>query len=67
MHQSVHKKKGINIDDKQTGLVSLEEIQPAESKIIKSVQEGYFQDEIEALKKNSGWKQVAVLLDWIHS
>ena len=54
LHQSVHKKKGINIDDRQTGLVSLEEIQPAESKIIKSVQEGYFKDEIEALKKNRG-------------
>ena len=49
--QSVQKKKGINIDDRQTGLVSLEDIQSAEKEIIKSVQEEYFKDEIEALKK----------------
>ena len=32
--QSVQKKKGINIDDRQTGLVSLEDIQSAERQII---------------------------------
>ena len=45
--QSVQEKKGINIDDRQTGLVSLEDIQSAEKEIIKSVQEEYFKDEIE--------------------
>ena len=49
--QSVQKKKGISIDDRQTGLMSLEDIQSAEREIIKSVQEGYFKDEIEVLKK----------------
>ena len=62
LHQSVHKKKGINIDDRQTGLVSLEEIQPAESKIIKSVQEGYFKDEIEALKKKQRLKASSCII-----
>ena len=56
MLQSVQKKKGISIDDRQTGLVSLEDIQSAERKIIKSVQEGYFKDEIEALKKKQRLK-----------
>ena len=46
---------GINIDDRQTGLVSLEDIQSVEREIIKSVQKGYSKDEIE------------VWLDWIHS
>ena len=49
--QSAQKKKSINIDDKQTGLVSLEDIQSAEWKIVKSVQKEYLKDEIEALKK----------------
>ena len=66
--QSVQKKKGISIGDRQTGLVSLEDIQSAEREIIKSVQERYFKDEIEALKKKKRLKKhVAVLLDWIHS
>ena len=38
---------GINIDDRQTGLVSLEDIQSVEREIIKSVQKGYFKDETE--------------------
>ena len=54
--QSVQKKKGINIDDRQTGLESLEDIQYAEREIIKSVQEGYFKDEIEALQKKQRLK-----------
>ena len=54
--QSVQKKKGIIIDDRQTGLVSLEPIQSAERDIIKSLQEGYFKDEIEALKKKQRLK-----------
>ena len=44
---SAQKRKGINIDDRQTGLVSLEDIQSAEKEIIKSVQEGYFKNETE--------------------
>ena len=56
MLQSVQKKKGISIDDRQTGLVSLEDIQSAEREIIKSVQEGYFKDDIKALKKKQGLK-----------
>ena len=49
--QSVQKKKGINIEDRQTGLMSLEDIQSAEREIIESVQERYFKDEIEVWKK----------------
>ena len=56
MLQSVQKKKGISIDDRQTGLVSLEDIQSAEREIIKSVQEGYFKDDIKALKKKQRLK-----------
>ena len=51
MLQSVQKKKGINIEDRQTGLMSLEDIQSAEREIIESVQERYFKDEIEVWKK----------------
>ena len=54
--QSIQKEKGIDIDDRQSGLVSLEDIQSAERAIIKSVQEGYFKDEIEALKKKQSLK-----------
>ena len=54
--QSAQKKKGVDIDDRQTGLVSLEDIQSAEREIIKSIQEGYFKDEIEALKKKQRLK-----------
>ena len=36
--------------------MSLEDIQSAEREIIKSVQEGYFKDEIEALKKKQRLK-----------
>ena len=54
--QNVQKKKGINIDDRQTGLVSLEDIQSAKREIIRSVQEGYFKDEIEALNKKQRLK-----------
>ena len=49
--QSVQKKKGINLEDRQTGLMSLEDIQSAEREIIESVQERYFKDEIEVWKK----------------
>ena len=60
--QSVQKKKGISIDDRQTGLVSLEDIQSAEREIIKSVQEGYFKDEIEALKKKQRLKASSCII-----
>ena len=56
MLQSIQKKKDINIDDRQSGLVSVEAIKSAEREIIKSVQEGYFEDEIEALKKKQRLK-----------
>ena len=56
MLQSVQKKKGIDIDGRQTGLASLEDIQSAGREIIKSVQEGYSKDEIEALKKKQRLK-----------
>ena len=49
--QSVQKKKGINIEDRQTDLMFLEDIQSAEREIIESVQERYFKDEIEVWKK----------------
>ena len=49
--QSAQKKKGINLEDRQTGLMSLEDIQSAEREIIESVQERYFKDEIEVWKK----------------
>ena len=60
--QSVQKKKGINIDDRQTGLVSLEDIQSAEREIIKSVQKEYFKDEIEALKKKQQLKSSSCIV-----
>ena len=60
--QSVQKKKGINIDDRQTGLVSLEDIQSAEREIIKSVQKECFKDEIEALKKKQRLKSSSCII-----
>ena len=60
--QSIQKKKGIDIDDRQSGLVSLEDIQSAERAIIKSVQEGYFKDEIEALKKKQRLKASSCII-----
>ena len=62
MLQSVQKKKGINIDDRQAGLVSLEDIQSAEREIIKSVQKEYFKDEIEALKKKQRLKSSSCII-----
>ena len=58
----LQKKKGIDIHDRQTGLVSLEDIQSAEREIIKSVQEGYFKDEIEALKKKQRLKASSCII-----
>ena len=60
--QSVQRKKGIDIDDRQTGLVPLEDINSAEREIIKSVQEGYFKDEIEALKKKQRLKASSCII-----
>ena len=59
--QSAQKKKGVDIDDRQTGLVSLEDIQSAEREIIKSVQ-GFFKDEIEALKKKQRLKASSCII-----
>ena len=60
--QSAQNRKGNNIDNRQTGLVSLEPIQSAEKEIIKSVQEGYFKDEIEALKKKERLKASSCII-----
>ena len=60
--QSAQIRKGIDIDDKQTGLVSLEDIQSVEKEIIKSVQEGYFKDEIKALKKKQRLKASSCII-----
>ena len=56
MLQIVQKNKSINIDDRQSGLVSVQDIQSAEKEIKKSVQEGYFKGKIEALKKKQRLK-----------
>ena len=42
--------------------MSLEDIQSAEKEIIKSVQEGYFKDEIEALKKKQRLKASSCII-----
>ena len=54
--------QSVHIDDIQTGLVSLEDIQSAEREIIKSVQKEYFKDEIEALKKKQQLKSSSCIV-----